>query len=191
MSPATKRASESPFDGPVSSWAAVPAELQSRVEQFYGWEAHVLDERRFRDWLEFLSPDLHYWMPIRRVLPPRQRHMEFTDADELAQFDETHAELTQRVEKIETGKAWAEEPPSRTRHMVSGVRIISDGSDLDVRSSFAVYQSRSERDAHVFIGERRDRIADDSSGPLGLRVSQREIRLDHATIVAPSLSIFF
>lgn len=167
-----------------------PAE-QLRVEQFYYLEAQLLDQRRFREWLELFDADLHYWMPLRRTLPPRQRSMEFTELDELAYFDETFADLAQRVDKIETGKAWAEEPPSRTRHLVTNVQLSRVADGWSARSNFIAYQSRSERDDHTFIGERIDELVADAARPLGLAVRRREIRLDHATIVAPSLSIFF
>ncbi|MCR1784994.1 aromatic-ring-hydroxylating dioxygenase subunit beta [Nocardioides carbamazepini] len=173
------------------AWPLLDPSAHARLQQFYALEAHLLDERRFRDWLRLFADDLHYWMPIRRVLPPRQRELEFTGPDELAQFDENLAELTQRVEKIETGKAWAEEPPSRTRHLVTNVMAREESEGWSVRTAFIAYQSRSERDSHAFVGERRDQLIRAEGAPCGLLVRRREIRLDHATLVAPSLSIFF
>ena len=41
--------------------------LQYDIEQFYFREARTLDERRYRDWLDFFADDVHYWMPIRRT----------------------------------------------------------------------------------------------------------------------------
>lgn len=172
-------------------WGLVDPIDYARLQQFYALESQLLDERRFRDWLQFFAEDIHYWMPLRRVLPPRQRDMEFTSATELAQFDEDLAELTQRVEKIETGKAWAEEPPSRTRHLVTNLMAREEPDGWSVRTAFIAYQSRSERDAHAFVGERRDRLMRRDDAPMGLAIRRREVRLDHATVVAPSLSIFF
>ena len=40
--------------------------LKADVEDFYYYEADLLDERRFRDWLELLADDITYFMPIRR-----------------------------------------------------------------------------------------------------------------------------
>jgi 3-phenylpropionate/cinnamic acid dioxygenase small subunit len=174
-----------------AAWPLLDPAAHARLQQFYALEAHLLDERRFRDWLQLFADDLHYWMPIRRVLPPRQRDMEFTRPDELAQFDESLVELTQRVEKIETGKAWAEEPPSRTRHLVTNLMARQESDGWSVRTAFIAYQSRSERDSHAFVGERRDQLVRAQGAPCGLLVRRREIRLDHATVVAPSLSIFF
>ena len=39
--------------------------LIREVEQFLYREARWLDERRFHEWLELLTEDIHYWMPVR------------------------------------------------------------------------------------------------------------------------------
>ncbi|UUZ59520.1 aromatic-ring-hydroxylating dioxygenase subunit beta [Nocardioides sp. B-3] len=162
--------------GAHADWPLPDPADHLRLQQFYNFEAHLLDERRFHDWLNLFSEDLHYWMPIRRVLPPRQRSMEFTGPDELAQFDETFMELTQRVDKIETGKAWAEEPPSRTRHLITNLLARKEPDGWSVRTAFIAYQSRSEHDSHAFVGERRDRLECADAAPYGLKICRREIR---------------
>ena len=43
--------------------------------------------------------------------------------DELAILDETKETLTARVARLETGMAWAEDPPSRTRHLISNIEV--------------------------------------------------------------------
>ena len=49
-----------------------------------------------------------------------------------------------RVKKLRTGFAWAEDPPSRTRHLVDNVQIIEKRSnaDLTLTCNFIVYRSR-------------------------------------------------
>ena len=38
-------------------------------------------------------------------------------------MDETKATLAGRIARLDTGMAWAEDPPSRTRHLVSNVEV--------------------------------------------------------------------
>ena len=40
--------------------------LKADMEDFLYAEADLLDERRFRDWLNLLAEDITYFMPIRR-----------------------------------------------------------------------------------------------------------------------------
>lgn len=165
--------------------------LNLRVQQFYNHEAEVLDDRRFRDWLSLFDESATYRMPIRRTVPPRERKLEFTGPDELSIFDETYQDLSQRIAKLETGKAWAEEPPSRTRHCVSNVRVRREDGNLAVRSNFIIFQGRFERDSHVYYGEKRDLLKDSNEGTYGLAIAQRLILLDHTTLEVPAVSIFF
>ncbi len=169
----------------------VAAEIQVRIEQFLAYEAELLDDRKFREWLSLFSSDTHYWMPIRSSRTPRERHLELTGPGALASFDETKADLEQRIRKIETGKAWAEEPPSRTRHCLSNVRVRMEDGLYAVRSNIVVFQSRAERDEYQFFGERFDVLQPADDTPEGFRIKSRKIVLDQTTLLAPSLSIFF
>jgi chlorobenzene dioxygenase small subunit/benzene/toluene dioxygenase beta subunit len=164
--------------------------LNMRVQQFYFHEAQMLDDKRFRDWLAMFDKSATYRVPIRRTMPPRERKVEFSSEHDLSIFDENYRDLEQRIEKLETGKAWAEEPPSRTRHCITNVRIWRDSENLLVRTNFSVFQGRFDRDTHYFFGERHD-VLKESDGTFGLSLSSRLVLLDHTTLEVPSVSIFF
>ena len=110
--------------------------LQQEIEQFLFAEAALLDGRAWRAWLALLADDLRYRMPLRFNRLARQRDHEYSRDDESFLFDETKDSMDMRIRRIETGMAWAEEPPSRTRHMVTNVRIeaIDATDELLVRS---------------------------------------------------------
>jgi ethylbenzene dioxygenase beta subunit len=95
-----------------------------------------------------------------------------------------------RVERIETGFAWAEEPPSRIRHMVSNVRVRSraDG-DLDVRSYVMIYRSRWDRPHYdIMTAERRDVFR---SVEGAWKLARRLVVLDNTTVPMLNLSFLF
>ena len=74
-----------------------------------------------------------------------------------------------------------ETPPSRTRRLVSNVRIKSrDGEQLTIKSNFVVHQFRNQQ-TWYFVGEATHVLHD---SPRGLRILKRDIRLDHETISA-------
>jgi 3-phenylpropionate/cinnamic acid dioxygenase small subunit len=170
--------------------------LKADVEDFYCHEADLLDDRRFRDWLELLADDVSYFMPIRRNVKFGQHAArENTKRGEgISWFDEDKWTLTKRVEQILTGVHYAEEPLSRITHMVSNVQItvarpdINAARELDVASRFLVYQNRVEYETYTFVGRRHDtlRLTD-----RGWRIASREILLEQNILLAKNLTTFF
>src|SRR6266704_2877996 len=108
-------------------------ELLREVEQFLYREARLLDERRFHEWLELLTDDLEYWMPVRTTRARGDEDNEFAKPGETAFFDDTKETIDIRVRKLDTGFSWSEDPPSRTRHLVNNVRILEKVSESDVK----------------------------------------------------------
>src|SRR5947209_1062972 len=109
------------------------SDQQHEVEQFFYEEANLLDEHRYQEWLDLFTEDTHYWMPIRQTRTSNQLDKEFTAPGEMAYFDDDHELLAVRVRKLDTGYAWAEDPPSRTRHMYTNVRAIAvEGNEITV-----------------------------------------------------------
>src|SRR5207247_6794342 len=72
---------------------------------------------------------------------------------------EDHGSLATRVARLETEYAWAEDPPSRTRRLVTNVRVEPGGrpKELRVKSNFLIYRGPSDPpDFALITGERRD-----------------------------------
>lgn len=170
---------------------ALPAELETflRVQQFLYHEAELLDRRRFRDWLALLAEDFSYKVPARHTVYRASLEDEFEDpARGMHYFDETLDTMTTRVAKLETNTAWAEVPPSRTRRLVTNVRVKSDdGRDLAVESYIYVYKSRLEQVEDVYIGERRDLLRRHEGS---FQIVSRLIHLDQSVLQVKNISIF-
>lgn len=163
--------------------------LHYRVEQFLYHEADLLDRRQYREWFACVANDIHYWMPIRRTVTTRNIEREFTRIGDMAFFDDDYNDLRMRVEKLYTGTSWSEDPPSRTRHLVSNVRVTAfDGTLVTVESAFQMLRSRLEGIADSFHGRRADRLRIDGDS---FRLTQRHIYLDHTVIQATNLSSLF
>ncbi|MFD1211056.1 3-phenylpropionate/cinnamic acid dioxygenase subunit beta [Arthrobacter sp. GCM10027362] len=169
--------------------------LKADIEDFLYTEADLLDGRRFKDWLDLLSEDVTYFMPIRRNVKFGQHaEKENTRLGEgISWFDEGKWTLNKRVEQILTGVHYAEEPLSRVCHMVSNVQIHAireNGTqrEVDVRSRFLVYQNRVEYETYFFVGKRNDtlRLTED-----GWKIARREIILDQNVLLAKNLTTFF
>ncbi len=170
--------------------------LREEIEDFLYMEADLLDQRRFKDWLDLLAEDLVYFMPVRRnVKFGQQAERENTRQGEgISWFDEDKWTLTKRVEQILTGVHYAEEPLSRVTHMVSNVRLldvrpsVEDAQEATVGCRFLVYQNRIEYENFTFIGRRTDELRRVGSS---WQIARRELILDQNVLMAKNLSIFF
>jgi len=179
----------SPVKAPAAP-AAVTLELWHEIQQFLFFEARLLDERRFKEWVELFTDDLFYWAPILTNRVGRDAKLEIEKFDGAAHFEDGKVSLTNRVKRFDTGMAWAEIPPSRTRHLVTNVEVerIEGKDELLARSAFLAYRSHLEHDQELYAGARRDTLRRENGG---WRIARREIYLDQATVLGKNLAIFF
>ena len=172
------------------------------IEQFLYREARLLDDRKFHEWLELLTDDVRYWMPVRANRYPanskaisildgsRYEDGELSKEGELAILDEDKDSLTRRVDRLDSGMAWAEDPPSRTRHFVSNIEVEPGGRDSELRvySNFIMYRTRGETEQDFYVGSREDVLRREDGQ---LKVAYRKIVLDQTVILAKNVSNFF
>ncbi|MEZ5557038.1 MAG: 3-phenylpropionate/cinnamic acid dioxygenase subunit beta [Pseudomonadales bacterium] len=163
--------------------------LTYEAEEFLYREAALLDDRRFDDWLQVLTDDIHYWMPIRRTTQAREVELEFTKPGGMAFFDDDKQILTLRVQRLAVGRAWAEDPPSRTRRLVTNVRIGSaDANEMLVHSNFHLYRTRLNSEEDAWIGRREDLLRRDGGR---LLLARRHIYLEQTVILSQNMSSIF
>ena len=175
---------------PAPSAYRTDHELRHAIEDFFYFEADLLDDRRLRDWLDLLTDDVHYWMPVRHN--PLERSADVNDElskpGEAYYFNDTKETLKVRVERVYGRNAWAEMPPSRTRHLVSNIRVHKNsGSEIEVQSNFLCYRTRMEKDQDLFVGTRYDLLR---SANGKFKIARRKIILDQANLAAKNISIF-
>ena len=101
------------------------------------------------------------------------------------------SQLERRIARLETGMAWAEEPPSRTRHLISNLQISeTDVPDVfAVRLNYLLYRAQKERDETFYVGTRVDKVRRLPGDEW--RLLAREIVLDQAVITSHNLSVLF
>lgn len=170
--------------------------LRREIEEFYYDEAEAIDTRRFEDWLDMLHEDLRYFMPMRRnVKFGSHAEREETREDEgISWFNEDKWTVTKRVEQILTGVHYAEEPLSRTTHMLTNIQVTEALPDtktaeqIRTASRFHVYLNRVEYETYHFIGKRYDRLVRVDGA---WKVRHRTIILDQNVLQAKNLSTFF
>ena len=160
--------------------------LTFEAEEFLYREANLLDERRLDEWLALCTDDIHYWMPIRRTTTAKEIANEFTKPGDMAFFDDDKQTLGLRVQRLQVGRAWAEDPPSRTRHTVSNVRILSaDANEILVALNFHLYRTRLDSEEDSWIGRREDLLRRENGA---LKLARRHIFLDQTVILSQNMS---
>lgn len=166
-----------------------PRDLWYDLMQFYIREAWLLDDRKFRDWLDLFTDDAFYFMPRRRNVQRKDLERELSEVGDLAIFEDDKTYLTMRVDRLDTGTAWAEDPPSRTRHLVGNLVVdpLSNG-EVKAKTAFILYRSHHETDENIFAGSREDTLRQVGGQ---WKIAQRIIVLDANVILAKNLSVFF
>ena len=169
----------------------VDPELQLEIEQYYYREAELLDDHRYGEWLDLFSGDARYWMPTRANRILRDHDKEVSVEGEFALFDDTKKSLSWRVRQMESAAHWAENPRSRTRHLVSNVRIAPSKSagEYEVKSNFICYRNRLQDEVDIWAGERNDLLRRDKEAEL--HIARRKILLDQNVVLSKNLSVFF
>ena len=160
--------------------AAVPAAvpptpenlmLRLAVEHFLWEEAALLDAWRLDEWLALFTEDGRY------VVPTTDR----PDGDpriDLVFIDDNMVRLRGRVNRLNSRFAHREFPASRTRRLVTNIRLVRiAGDELDAEASFVVYRARSEAIA-PYVGRYRYTLVRQGGGGFRIRHRRAELTLE-------------
>jgi p-cumate 2,3-dioxygenase beta subunit len=123
--------------------------LLTEVEQLLYREAELLDAWKLDDWLKLMTDAATYYVPPTDK--PEADHEEalFIIADDSVR-------LKERVIRLKDPSCHVEYPPSRTRRLVTNVRVNERGDGtLGVRANFVVFRNRRGGDKRTFTGEYR------------------------------------
>ena len=153
-------------------------DLRREFEDLLYHEAWLLDHDRLEEWLGLFAEQVRYWAPVR--INQMRGKEDLHRQNLVAHFDDDKIALTMRVQRVRTGAAHADEPPSRVRHFVSNVRVLAaEGDCAQVTSNFIVFKSRRGRDETLFVGCREDRWRRLDGA---WKLEERLIILDHDVI---------
>lgn len=156
------------------------------AHQFLVEEAYLLDVGDYAAWLDTLTDDVRYVMPVRVTTA---RGAGFDTSPGMAHFDEDKYSLTQRVARFATEHAWTEDPPSRLRHFVTNVRtFVEDDTHLAVESAELLFRSRGDVNESALVSCGREdllRRCDDR-----WKLARRMIFVDESVLRMQNLAVF-
>ncbi|MEH7254381.1 3-phenylpropionate/cinnamic acid dioxygenase subunit beta [Neobacillus niacini] len=163
------------------------SELHYEISNFLNHEAFLLDHNHYNEWLDILSVDIKYRMPLRVTTNNKGQS---NIVNNMTYFEETKSSLISRVARLYTSSAWAENPATRQRHIISNVMIesTSNSDEYQVRSYILFLRSRgSDHDTEKLFGERLDIIRKENSK---WKLIERTIYPDQAVLTISNMSMF-
>jgi p-cumate 2,3-dioxygenase beta subunit len=149
------------------------------IYDFISFEGELADEHRLEEWLELWNPDrAAYFVPCGALAPGRL---------EVAIIRDNFDRMTERVRRLRTGSAHAQDPPSCVSRVMSRPRITpGDEGSVVATANFVCVEVRPDRET-VWAGKTLYTIAPRTGGD-GLEIWRKEVRLVNAQYEIPALT---
>ena len=164
-------------------------DVHREIDLFLAREAELNDSRRYWEWADLVEEGFTYQVPVPRT--PDTPFAPHYDTRSML-IDESKWSLTaqwfRRLDQDIYELSWAENPPVRFRHFVSGIRVrlTDDPEVFDVRSNLLLVGVRQSDAPKYITAERFDTIVRTSGG---LMLRRRWAVLDETLIDFPQLRI--
>ncbi len=167
----------------------VSRELHQDIERFLYREARMLDQERFREWIDTMAdPGIHYQMVVRdeRYLKDKTPENE----REVFVYDDELTALDMRVRQFETGLQWMMDPPQKLVRFVSNVEAFqaSTGDLIEVLSCGKAYRYRRGYEQSEVVYRRTDMVRQVEEGVF--RIVSRRIDLLERVVSSKNLLFF-
>jgi len=125
---------------------------RAEVEDLLYHEAELLDGWKLDAWMALLTEDATYYVPPNDKPDADHRFTLFTIADDIVR-------LRERVIRLKDPNCHAEYPPSRTRRLITNVRVVGTEDDaILVAANFSIHRYRRGGTHQEFVGRYRYRL---------------------------------
>ena len=142
---------------------------RAEVEDLLYHEAELLDSWRLDDWLGLLTEDASYYVPPNDKPGGDHRYTLFIIADDIIR-------LRERIIRLKDPNCHAEYPPSRTRRLITNVRITGvEGDTISVAANFDIFRYRRNEPPREFVGRYRYKLQRRNGE---LKIAERRAILD-------------
>jgi benzoate/toluate 1,2-dioxygenase beta subunit len=147
----------------------------AEIEKFLFREARLMDEHRYQEWLELWTSDAVYWVPCAHE-----------DTDPLRQVSiiyDNRAKLEDRIARLQSGSAMAQDPKPRLRRIVSNIEIERAGADATAESNFVLVQARGALQ-YTWCGRSIHKLREHDGG---LKIAHKKVLLVNSEQEMPVL----
>jgi len=162
--------------------------LYGEIVDFLVDEAALLDDDLHFEWLELVTDDITYKMPVRKTLY-RRDGKGFDEHS--SHFDDDRLSLGLRVRRsVEIPSAYDRDPAPRIRRLVTNIVVHETEVDGEFAVTSYITLLRNRFDAanyDILSGKREDVVR---RTPEGLKLCRRVVLLDQSALGAPYLNVF-
>jgi 3-phenylpropionate/cinnamic acid dioxygenase small subunit len=154
----------------------MPVDRQ-RIENFLYREARLMDEHAYDEWLALWTDDALYWIPCNEDDFDPERHVSIVY--------ENKGRLQDRIARLKSGAAYAQDPKSRLSRVVSNVEIEGENdTETIVHSTFNVSALRRGR-MDIFAGHAIHKLRHQGDG---FRIAYKKVLLINNDVVINNLT---
>ncbi len=159
------------------------------AQQWLVNEAYILDAQNYDEWLDLITEDVHYIMPVRVTTALGAG---FDTSPGMAHWDENKYSLSRRVARFATEHAWTEDPPSRLRHYVANIRTFEtpNPDEIVVESAVLLFRSRGDVGEAATVSAGREDLLRRTDSDGNWKLARRTINVDESVIRMQNLAIF-
>lgn len=150
-----------------------------RVQSFVYYEAQLLDEKNFDEWLALLTDDVLYWMPLKRDQAEEDIYNSLLYEDKLL--------LQVRIERLKSPRVFSQLPPSHCQHVLQHPEVICQG-DKEYQSRTPFIYLESHMDTQITLGGVVHHELVNVDGEL--RIRRKRIELLNRESALPSIQLF-
>ncbi|TMQ01386.1 MAG: 3-phenylpropionate/cinnamic acid dioxygenase subunit beta [Thaumarchaeota archaeon] len=158
------------------------------VTEFLYREAELLDQGRAREWMNLLTEDIRYKIPVRiskeKVSGPGILEDSFY-------IDDDRRALDIRVRKLLSEYSWSEDPPSRAKHLVTNILIepTKKSNEVKVRSYVLFVRYRLDKLYSEQLSYARNDVLRRADG--SWKLADRLVLLDHSVLMSENITILY
>ena len=106
-----------------------------QIENFLYCEARLMDENAYDEWLALWAEEALYWVPANADDIDPLRHVSIVYEDKV--------HLEDRIERLKSGAAYAQDPKSRMRRVISNIEIEEgENGEVTAYSNFNLTELR-------------------------------------------------
>lgn len=160
------------MNAPTATGASLEAQAtaigEPAVLRFLTYEARLIDEWRFEEWLSLWAEDARYWVPAGADDIDPQTHVSLI-YDDLKRLDE-------RIYRLSNAGAHSQEPRSRTTHYLSGVEVDLSSPAVRVQAAMLVVEVRGDRQ-EIYGGRVKYVLRVTGEGEHGIRLVEKTVML--------------
>jgi 3-phenylpropionate/cinnamic acid dioxygenase small subunit len=142
------------------------AVTRDNIENFLYREARLMDEHAYDEWLSLWSEEGIYWVPSNDddADPRRAVTMVYDD----------RSQLEARIERLKSATAWAQDPRTRMRRLVSNIEISEvQNGQVTVLANFLINGIRRGQ-SDSFVGRSLYRLRLDGEE---LKIAMKKVML--------------